>query len=84
MKQIEESKTARPVVQPLKSRKKLDSSFKRDAVALWLSSGESAREIGAESGITERHLHSWHKQHSFGEIACRETKLDFAPIYDFD
>ena len=31
---------------------------------MWLSSGKSAREIGAELGITERHLHSWHKKHA--------------------
>lgn len=64
MKKVEEGKAASPNVQPIKPRRKFDSAFKRDAVALWLSSGKSAREIGAELGITERHLHKWHKQHA--------------------
>lgn len=51
-------------MQPIKPRRKFDPSFKRDAVTLWLNSGKSAREIGAELGITERHLHSWHKKHA--------------------
>ncbi len=64
MKKVEESKAASPAVPPTKPRRKFDPAFKRDAVALWLSSGKSAREIGAELGITERHLHSWHKKHA--------------------
>ncbi len=64
MKKVEESKAISPTVQPKKPRRKFDPAFKRDAVALWLNSGKSAREIGAELGITERHLHSWHKQHA--------------------
>lgn len=64
MKQIEESKAASPSVQAFKPRRKYDPAFKRDAVALWLSSGKSAREIGAELGITQRHLHAWHKKHA--------------------
>ena len=64
MKKVEESKATSPAVPPIKPRRKFDPSFKRDAVALWLSSGKSAREIGAELGITERHLHAWHKQHA--------------------
>src|SRR5438552_1542171 len=64
MKKVEESKATSRTVQAIRPRRKFDSSFKRDAVALWLSSGKSAREIGAELGITERHLHSWHKKHT--------------------
>jgi transposase len=63
MKKHEASKSVSPTVQ-LKPRRKFDPAFKRDAVALWLGSGKSAREIGAELGITERHLHSWHKKHA--------------------
>ena len=63
MKKVEDSKATPPTVPP-KPRRKFDASFKRDAVALWLSSGKSAREIGTELGITERHLHTWHKQHA--------------------
>jgi transposase len=64
MKKLEETKILSATIQPLKPRRKFDSAFKREAVALWLSSGKSAREIGAELGITERHLHTWHKKHA--------------------
>jgi len=49
---------------PIRARRKYDPAFKRDAVAMWLKSGKSAREIGAELGITEKHLHKWHQQHA--------------------
>lgn len=48
----------------IKPRRKFDDAFKRDAVALWLSSGKSARQIGAELGIPERHLYLWKKTHA--------------------
>lgn len=64
MKKVEENKAAASTAQPIKPRRKFDAAFKRDAVALWLGSGKSAREIGLELGITERHLHSWHQQHA--------------------
>jgi transposase len=64
MKKVEESKATSLSVEPRKPRRKFDPAFKRDAVAMWLGSGKSAREIGAELGITERHLHSWHKKHA--------------------
>jgi transposase-like protein len=48
----------------IKPRRKFDAAFKRDAVALWLSSGKSARQIGAELGIQERHLYLWRKMHA--------------------
>jgi transposase len=64
MKKVEDIKAASPSVPALKPRRKFDPAFKRDAVALWLSSGKSAREIGAELGITERHLHTWRKKHA--------------------
>jgi transposase len=64
MKKVEGIRAAAPTVQPKPARRKFDPAFKREAVALWLSSGQSAREIGPELGITERHLHSWHKKHA--------------------
>lgn len=48
----------------LKPRRKFDAAFKRDAVALWLSSGKSARLIAAELGVAERHLYLWKKTHA--------------------
>src|ERR1051326_6502235 len=64
MKKVEETKIPSPTVQSIKPRRKFDSGFKLDAVALWLGSGKSAREIRAELGITEKHLHTWHKKHA--------------------
>jgi transposase len=48
----------------IKPRRKFDVSFKRDAVALWSSSGKPARQIAAELGIEERHLYVWKKTHA--------------------
>jgi transposase-like protein len=48
----------------IKPRRKFDAAFKRDAVALWLSSGKSARQIGRELGVEEGHLYLWKKTHA--------------------
>jgi len=45
----------------IKARRKYDAAFKQEAVALWLSSGKSARQISAELGITQGHLYDWKK-----------------------
>lgn len=47
----------------IKPRRKYDATFKREAVALWLSSGKSAREIGAQLGISQSHLYDWKNQY---------------------
>ena len=44
-----------------KTRRKFDSSFKRDAVALWQSSGKPAQEIANQLGIREGQLYEWKK-----------------------
>lgn len=59
MKEIEQAPKSE-----LKPRRKFDDAFKRDAVALWLSSGKSARQIAAELGLAERHLYQWKKTHT--------------------
>src|SRR5206468_2374352 len=46
-----------------KSRRKFDDAFKREAVVLWLNSGKSARQIGAELGVSEQRLYSWKNIH---------------------
>ena len=51
-------------VSEIKPRRKFDAAFKREAVALWLSSGKSAREVAAELGIPEKHLYVWKKAHA--------------------
>jgi transposase-like protein len=52
------------MIKPIKdssgqTHKKFDETFKREAVANWLSSGKSARVIGEELGISEDRLYSW-------------------------
>src|ERR1043166_4310650 len=47
----------------IKDRRKFDPVFKREAVALWLSSGKSARVVSAELGISQSHLYDWKKDY---------------------
>jgi transposase len=53
-----------PVASQNKTRRKFDNTFKRDAVALWLSSGKSAPQIAQELGIEQKHLYLWKKTHA--------------------
>jgi transposase len=48
----------------IKPRRKFDAAFKRDAVALWLSSGKSAREMAQEMDIKENQLYLWKKNYA--------------------
>lgn len=62
----------------IKPRRKFDVMFKREAVALWLKSGKSARQISAELGITQNHLFDWKK--AYGPLtpasdAQKDTEL---------
>jgi transposase-like protein len=63
VKRIEENKLV-TAPQLIKARRKFDPAFKRDAVALWLNSGKSARQVGEELGISENRLYLWRKQYS--------------------
>jgi transposase-like protein len=50
----------KPVKQlPVKSRRKFDETFKREAVNNWLSSGKSAGVIGEELGLAANRLYAW-------------------------
>ena len=46
---------------PVKSRRKFDATFKREAVQNWLNSGKSAEVVGEELGITANLLYAWRK-----------------------
>ena len=48
----------------VKARRKFDAAFKRDTVALWLSSGKPARQVAQELGVAENHLYLWRKAHA--------------------
>ena len=48
----------------IKPRRKYDAAFKRDAVAHWLASGKSAREMAAELGLRDNDLYLWKQTHA--------------------
>lgn len=50
----------------MRSPQKFDETFKREAVANWLSSGKSARVIAEELGIKPDRLYTWKKP--FGPV----------------
>jgi transposase len=78
MKIVKESKEAAGKPTEIKPRRKYDTVFKSEAVALWLNSGKSAREISGELGISPSHLYDWKKAYGplpAGSEAQRESEL---------
>lgn len=47
---------------PVRTHRKFDENFKRQAVANWLSSGKSAEPIAQELGINSNLLYAWRKR----------------------
>ena len=45
----------------VKTRKKFDQTFKREAVNNWLTSGKSANVVALELGILPNRLYAWRK-----------------------
>ena len=45
----------------IKSRRKFDETFKREAVQNWLNSGKSAEVVAEELGLTANLLYGWRK-----------------------
>jgi transposase-like protein len=75
---MRETKTEAAKSGEIKPRRKFDAMFKREAVALWLKSGKSARQISAELGITQNHLFDW--KNAYGPVppaseAQKDTEL---------
>ena len=62
MKKAEPIKAVNAPVDLVKPRRKFDRNFKKEAVALWLNSGRSARAIAMELGIDENRLYLWRKK----------------------
>jgi transposase-like protein len=54
----------------VKPRRKFDPAFRRDAVALWLSGGKSARQVAQELGLLENRLYAWQRRYA-PAIPCR-------------
>jgi transposase-like protein len=46
----------------VKSRRKFDETFKREALHNWLSSGKSAEVIAQELGLSPNRLYAWKKR----------------------
>jgi transposase-like protein len=44
---------------PVKTRRKFDQTFKREAVQNWLASGKSAEVIAQELGLDANRLYAW-------------------------
>jgi transposase len=47
---------------PVKTRRKFDQTFKREAVQNWLSSGKSAEVVAQELGLLANRLYAWRKR----------------------
>ena|SRR5436190_8230393 len=45
----------------VRTYRKFDPTFKRQAVANWLSSGKPAKVVAQELGLSADHLYAWHK-----------------------
>ena len=46
---------------PVKTRRKFDETFKREAVQNWLASGKSAEVVAQELGLLANRLYAWKK-----------------------
>ena len=52
----------------VRTQRKFDENFKRQALANWLSSGRSAEAIAQELGINSNLLYAWRKRFAPEEI----------------
>ena len=51
---------------PVKTRRKFDETFKREAVQNWLQSDKSAEVIAEELGLQANQLYAWKKAFGLG------------------
>src|SRR5712691_327260 len=62
----------KPVNQtPIKSRRKFDETFKREAVNNWLASGKSVAVIAKELGLAANRLYAWRNRFGPADIGGR-------------
>jgi len=52
----------------VRTRRKFDQTFKREAVQNWLNSGKSAETVGEELGINANLLYAWRKLVATGAV----------------
>lgn len=68
----------RGVGQAVKSRRKYDEDFKREALKM-LDSGRSAQEVSSALGISEQLLYNWRnrrKHHADAEVVALREELE--------
>src|SRR5437667_462959 len=63
--------------------RKFDSAFKKEAVDLWLQSGQSAQSVAADLGISSNRLYAWQKAlgqpaQSVGQLSMAELQKQLA------
>ena len=58
----------------MKTRRKYDDEFKKDAVRLLISSGRKVKDVAEELGIDRSLLGHWRRDHLRGLDAGTETK----------
>jgi len=56
---------------PVKTRRKFDETFKREAVQNWLASGKGGEVIAQELGINANQLYAWKKRFAPGDAGGR-------------
>ena len=57
----------------VKTRRKFDETFKREALNNWLASGKSADVIGQELGVTSSRLYAWKQRFAPGPAGGGEA-----------
>jgi transposase-like protein len=58
---------------PIKTRRKFDKVFKREAVQNWVASGKSAEVIAQELGITANRLYAWRERYGPADAGGKAT-----------
>lgn len=56
---------------PVRTRRKYDATFKREAVQNWLASGKSAEVIAQELGLCANRLYAWKQRFAPAEAGGR-------------
>ena len=65
-------------VNPTKTRRKFDETFKREALGNWLASGKAAAVVAAELGLTAGRLYAW--KHRFAPAEASEAQAGAKPL----
>ena len=61
--------------EPLRTRRTFDEAFKRDAVALLLNGGKSAKQLAQDLGVSTWNLRDWRRLQQDGNPAAAAELL---------